>query len=60
MHSILAFVRDDSGAAAAEYALLLAIIGSGLAAGAILLGQDISDALSKAGSAISSMTFTVS
>jgi pilus assembly protein Flp/PilA len=60
MRSIFAFLRDDSGAAAAEYALLLAIIGSGLAAGAILLGQDISHALSKAGSSISSMNFTVS
>ena len=60
MGKLLAFFRNETGAAAAEYALLLAIIGSGLAAGAILLGRDISDALSKAGSAISGMTFTVS
>jgi pilus assembly protein Flp/PilA len=39
------FVRDDSGAAAAEYVLILAIVGGGVAAGAYLLGTNISQAL---------------
>jgi pilus assembly protein Flp/PilA len=39
------FVRDESGAAAAEYVLILAIVGGGVAAGAYLLGTNISQAL---------------
>ena len=36
------FVRDESGAAAAEYALILAIVGAGIAAGALALGTAVS------------------
>ena len=39
------FWRDEDGAAAAEYALLLAIIAAGLAVSAGVLGTAISDAL---------------
>ena len=39
------FVRDESGAAAAEYALILAIVGAGIAAAAFYLGGAISDSL---------------
>lgn len=42
------FVRDDSGAAAAEYALILAIVGAGIAAAAYLLGTNVSRAISGA------------
>lgn len=48
------FVRDESGASAAEYVLILAIIGTGIAGGAILLGESISGALENAGTAIES------
>ena len=58
MRSILAYLRDDSGAAAAEYALILAIVGAGLATAAFTLGTDIASALTAAGNAISSMTFS--
>ena len=44
-----AFVRDESGAAAAEYALILAIVGSGIAVGALYLGSKIELALKGAG-----------
>jgi len=39
------FGRDDRGAAAAEYALLLAIVAAGMAVAATTLGTAISDAL---------------
>ncbi len=40
------FIRDDSGVAASEYVLLLALIGASIAAGAYYLGGHISAALS--------------
>ncbi|MGX7895458.1 Flp family type IVb pilin [Tsuneonella sp. HG222] len=39
------FVRDESGAAAAEYALILAIVGAGIAGGALFLGEKIDASL---------------
>ena len=46
------FCREESGAAAAEYALLLAIIAAGLAVAAGTLGSSISDAMDNASSCI--------
>ncbi len=46
------FVRDESGASAAEYVLILAIVGSAIAAGALTLGDSIGGALSDASGAI--------
>ena len=43
---------DQSGAAAAEYALILAIVGSTLAVAAFTLGETISDAMDAAGTRI--------
>lgn len=42
------FVRDESGASAAEYALILAIVGTGIAGAAVLLGDAISGAIGTA------------
>jgi len=42
------FIADESGASAAEYALILAVVGSGIAVAAGLLGDAISDVLSSA------------
>jgi len=42
---IKSFVRDESGASAAEYALILAIVGAGIAVAAGLLGSAISTAI---------------
>lgn len=46
------FVRDESGAAAAEYALILAIVGAGIAGAAVILGSNISKAMTGAASKI--------
>ncbi|WP_296679658.1 Flp family type IVb pilin [Novosphingobium sp.] len=46
------FVRDETGAAAAEYALILAIVGAGIAAAAFLLGGNVSKAMTKAATTI--------
>jgi pilus assembly protein Flp/PilA len=47
-----AFGQDESGASAAEYALILAVVGGGIAAAALLLGQAISGAMGRATGAI--------
>jgi|GWRWMinimDraft_12_1066020.scaffolds.fasta_scaffold83019_2 pilus assembly protein Flp/PilA len=43
---------DESGASAAEYALILAIVGTGIALAAVTLGNNISNAMQKAGNCI--------
>jgi pilus assembly protein Flp/PilA len=48
------FVSDESGASAAEYALILAIVGSGIALAAVALGGAIKVAISDAASCITS------
>ena len=45
MKTIIALMRDNSGASAAEYALILAIVGSALAVAAIGLGNTISGSM---------------
>ena len=42
------YLRDRSGAAAAEYALILAIVGAGIAVAAGNLGSAISSAINTA------------
>lgn len=48
------FLRDETGASAAEYALILAIVGTGIAVAAVALGTTISTAMNDAGTCISS------
>lgn len=50
------FVRDDSGAAAAEYAMILAIVGIGIAGAAAALGGSITTAMNKSGACMTSST----
>lgn len=57
MSKFVAFLKDESGASAAEYVLILAIIGSGIAAAAVTFGGSISTALGKAGTAMTSVTW---
>ena len=45
---VRSFVLDESGASAAEYALILAIVGTAIAASAVLLGGAIADAMDRA------------
>ena len=45
-------LRDCRGASAAEYALILAILGTGIAVAALTLGQNIMNSLGATGTAI--------
>lgn len=45
---LLSFLHDESGASAAEYALILAIVGAAIATAAGTLGTAISGALNGA------------
>lgn len=56
---IESFIRDESGAAAAEYALILAIVGAGIATAATTLGTSISGALGAAATAIDAVTTSI-
>jgi pilus assembly protein Flp/PilA len=51
------FMQDDTGASAAEYVLILAIIGSAIAAAMGTFGQAIADALADAGDGLSNLDF---
>jgi pilus assembly protein Flp/PilA len=53
---VKSFVADESGASAAEYALILAIVGAGIAGAAFALGGAISTAMSEATTCIGSST----
>lgn len=46
------FIADESGASAAEYALILAVLGVAIVAGAISLGGAIGEAMSDAGKCV--------
>jgi pilus assembly protein Flp/PilA len=52
------FLRDDSGASAAEYALILAIVGIGIAGAALALAVSIQNAMEDAASQIDSRGVT--
>ena len=42
------FLRDESGASAAEYALIIAVVGVGIGAAALVLGNNVSFAVGQA------------
>ena len=52
------FVRDESGASAAEYVLILAIIGTTIAVGSLALGNAIGGALNDAAGVIGALDYT--
>jgi len=52
MKTFINMLKDQSGASAAEYALILAIIGGAIAIAAVTLGGSISNALGKASNCI--------
>ena len=56
MKTFIKLIKDDSGASAAEYALILAIVGTGIAVAAVLLGNAISGAMTNATACINSAT----
>lgn len=49
---IESFLRDESGASAAEYALILAIVGGAIVVGALALSGAIGGAMTAAGECI--------
>jgi pilus assembly protein Flp/PilA len=53
---VTSFLRDESGASAAEYALILAIVGTGIAGAAVVLGDAIGSAVEEASTCISDET----
>jgi pilus assembly protein Flp/PilA len=57
MSKFTAFLRDESGAAAAEYVLILAIIGAAIATAALTFGEAISTALTEATGVIQAVSF---
>ena len=48
LKTITKLIKDESGASAAEYALILAIVGTGIAGAAVVLGGAISGAITRA------------
>ena len=56
MKNFINMLKDESGASAAEYALILAIVGSGIAIAAIYLGGKIGDSLTATGDEIEACT----
>ena len=58
MKTFIRMMNDNSGAAAAEYALILAVVGTGIAFAAWGLGTKIATAMDDAGTCISSATPT--
>jgi pilus assembly protein Flp/PilA len=52
LNAIRLFVREEEGASAAEYALLLALIALGISAAALLLGQNIAAAINRAATCV--------
>jgi pilus assembly protein Flp/PilA len=53
---IIDFLACDAGATAAEYALILAIVGGGIAFAAVALGTAVSGVMSSSASCISGAT----
>jgi pilus assembly protein Flp/PilA len=54
VQKIIAFLKDESGASAAEYALILGIVGLGIVGAAQALGGAVSTSMSNAASIIQS------
>jgi pilus assembly protein Flp/PilA len=56
MTAFMKMMRDESGASAAEYALILAIVGTGIAIAALFLGGAIGNTMNGAGTCINNPT----
>lgn len=58
MNTLTKLWKDESGASAAEYALILALVGTGIAVAAFTLGGAIKNEMNDAATCISSTTPT--
>jgi pilus assembly protein Flp/PilA len=54
MRTFIKLLKDESGASAAEYALILAIVGGAIAIAALALGGAVSSSMNRATSCINS------
>ena len=52
MKTFMNMIRDESGAAAAEYALILAIVGAAIAIAAVGLGSAVANSMNRASTCI--------
>jgi len=52
MSKLVSFLKDESGASAAEYALILAIVGVGIVTAAGVLRDSIANAMNNASAVI--------
>lgn len=52
MKTFIRMLKDESGASAAEYALILAIVGTAIALAALALGNAVSGAMNNASKCI--------
>jgi pilus assembly protein Flp/PilA len=60
MQKIVSFLKDESGASAAEYALILAIIGAGVGVAVFSLGSAITTKIGGATNCIKATAATAS
>lgn len=60
MRTFINMLRDESGAAAAEYALILAIVGGAIAIAALALGNAVSGSMNRATACINAPSSTCS
>jgi len=58
MNIFTKLLRDEAGASAAEYALILAIVGTGIALAAFALGDSIGAAMDGAGTCVTTRVCT--
>jgi pilus assembly protein Flp/PilA len=56
MKTFIRMLKDESGASAAEYALILAIVGTAIALAAIGLGNAVAGSMNNASTCINSPT----
>jgi pilus assembly protein Flp/PilA len=60
MKTLINLMKDESGASAAEYALILAIIGAAIALAAIALGNAVAGAMNRASNCVAANSTTYS
>lgn len=60
MKTFINLMKDEAGASAAEYALILAIVGGAIALAALALGTAVTNALQSATNCINSPSSTCS
>ena len=58
MKTFINMLRDQSGASAAEYALILAIVGGAIALAALALGGAVSNSMNRASNCIKTPSST--